>query len=145
MKTKLLFAFFALSVWIARAQNYQLDWFTLDGGGGTSIGNGYSLSGTIGQPDATTSSGGAFKLEGGFWPAFETNRTNSLNLRIGRMPTGVVIAWSVYHPGYKLEAAALLPTNHWVEIPIEPVISGFDYTVLLPADPAQRYFRLRQP
>jgi hypothetical protein len=29
-----------------------LDWFTIDGGGGTSTGGVYAVSGTIGQPDA---------------------------------------------------------------------------------------------
>jgi hypothetical protein len=42
-------------------------WHTIDGGGGTSTGRGFSLSGTIGQPDAGTMSGGSFTLQGGFW------------------------------------------------------------------------------
>ena len=33
-------------------QNIAVDWFTIDGGGGTSTGGVYSVSGTIGQPDA---------------------------------------------------------------------------------------------
>src|SRR5262245_6756382 len=52
----------------AHAQSYLIDWFTIDGGGGTSSGGSYSLSGTIGQPDAGTLSGGNYTLEGGFWP-----------------------------------------------------------------------------
>ena len=32
------------------AQNYTLDWFTLDGSSGTSTGGVYAVSGTIGQP-----------------------------------------------------------------------------------------------
>ena len=35
-----------------RAQNYTVDWMTVDGGGGTSTGGVYSVTGTIGQPDA---------------------------------------------------------------------------------------------
>ena len=47
---------------------YSLDWWTADGGGGTSTGGSYNLSGTIGQPDAgTTLTGGNYRLEGGFW------------------------------------------------------------------------------
>jgi hypothetical protein len=56
----------------AIAQNYDLTWHTIDGGGGTSSGGTFSISGTIGQPDAQTPpvmSGGAFELAGGFWPA----------------------------------------------------------------------------
>ncbi|OGO74348.1 MAG: hypothetical protein A3K41_02205 [Chloroflexi bacterium RIFOXYD12_FULL_57_15] len=47
---------------------YTLDWWTVDGGGATSSMNGsYSLGGTIGQPDAGTSTGGTYALSGGFW------------------------------------------------------------------------------
>ena len=33
-------------------QNYSIDWFTIDRGGGTRTGGVYSVSGTIGPPDA---------------------------------------------------------------------------------------------
>ena len=47
---------------------YDLTWNTVDGGGHTfSIGGGYTLGGTVGQPDAGQLSGGAFTLGGGFW------------------------------------------------------------------------------
>jgi len=36
----------------AAAQSYSIDWFTIDGGGGMSTGGVFSVSGTIGQPDA---------------------------------------------------------------------------------------------
>jgi hypothetical protein len=44
-----------------------IPWYTIDGGGGTSSGGTFVLSGTIGQPDAGTLTGGAFTLRGGFW------------------------------------------------------------------------------
>jgi len=46
---------------------FALFWDTVDGGGGTSSGGGYTLSGTIGQPDAGAMSGGNYALTGGFW------------------------------------------------------------------------------
>ena len=53
----------------AAAQNIDLTWRTVDGGGATfSTGNGFELGGTIGQPDAGAMSGGSFSLQGGFWP-----------------------------------------------------------------------------
>ena len=52
---------------MAAAQAYQLDWWTADGGGGASNGGAYSLSGTIGQPDAGSLSGSGYTLAGGFW------------------------------------------------------------------------------
>ncbi len=53
----------------ATAQPYEVSWYTIDGGGGTSTGGLFELSGTIGQHDAgATLSGGSFELSGGFWP-----------------------------------------------------------------------------
>lgn len=47
---------------------YDLSWSTMDGGGCTfSEGGGYSLGGTIGQPDAGAMSDGGYTLSGGFW------------------------------------------------------------------------------
>ncbi len=47
---------------------YDLSWWTADGGGQTfSTGGGYSLGGTIGQPDAGLLTGGGYTLGGGFW------------------------------------------------------------------------------
>ncbi len=46
--------------------DFDLSWHTVDGGGGTSTGDGFVLRGTIGQPDAGTLSGGGFELRGGF-------------------------------------------------------------------------------
>jgi hypothetical protein len=42
---------------------------TVDGGGGRASGGDFVLTGTIGQPDASTSSasGGDFAVAGGFW------------------------------------------------------------------------------
>src|SRR6266540_2227869 len=50
-----------------RAQ-YAIHWYSTDAGGGTSSGGSYTLSGTIGQPDAGTLTGGSYTLQGGFWP-----------------------------------------------------------------------------
>ena len=41
----------------ASAQTYSIDWHSIDGGGGTSTGAVYSVSGSVGQPDAGTMSG----------------------------------------------------------------------------------------
>ncbi len=52
------------------AQDFTLDWWTIDGGGEMwTTGGDFELSGTIGQPDASTTSmsGGDFELAGGFW------------------------------------------------------------------------------
>ena len=52
------------------ALDYALNWWTVDGGGEQLSGDGYTLSGTIGQPDAGDLSGDGFTLSSGFWSRF---------------------------------------------------------------------------
>ncbi|MCP4664511.1 MAG: hypothetical protein GY856_54700 [bacterium] len=47
--------------------SFSLTWWTVDGGGGTSSGDGLVVAGTIGQPDAGGMTGGDYALQGGFW------------------------------------------------------------------------------
>jgi hypothetical protein len=49
--------------------SFSIDWYTIDGGGGTSTGGPFSLRGTIGQYDASPGplQGGLFTVFGGFW------------------------------------------------------------------------------
>ncbi len=50
------------------AGEYQVPWYTIDGGGVMfATGGGYEVGGTIGQPDAGTLSGGGYAVNGGFW------------------------------------------------------------------------------
>ena len=51
------------------ADDFSLDWWTIDGGGEMwTTGGDFELSGTIGQPDAgAIMTGGDFELIGGFW------------------------------------------------------------------------------
>ena len=53
---------------LADAQSFNLTWWTVDGGGGTSTSASYSPSGSLGQPDAGVLTGGGYILGGGFWP-----------------------------------------------------------------------------
>lgn len=47
---------------------YSIPWHTIDGGGGTSTGGVYSVSGNLGQPDAGgPMTNGPYSLVGGFW------------------------------------------------------------------------------
>jgi len=48
---------------------FSIPWSTIDGGGTlNATGGSYTLSGTIGQPDAgSPMTGGSFSLTGGFW------------------------------------------------------------------------------
>jgi len=76
-KRKTITGMFPSAVWVlllvilaasAASAQYKLSWYTIDGGGGQSSGGDFTLTGTIGQPDAAWSRGGAYELLGGFWP-----------------------------------------------------------------------------
>ena len=76
-KRKTITGMFPSTVWTlllvilaasAASGQYELSWYTIDGGGGLSTGGQYKLIGTIGQPDAAWSSGGGYELLGGFLP-----------------------------------------------------------------------------
>jgi hypothetical protein len=65
--TLLIFTSFACEA----GDGWSIDWFTISGGGAMDIQSGnWTLSGTIGQHDATAGqavSGGSWQLTGGFW------------------------------------------------------------------------------
>lgn len=69
-------AVMATFVAAANAQNFDLMWFTIDGGGGNSTGGLFEIDGTIGQadagPNAAGMTGGSFTVVGGFWPGAAT-------------------------------------------------------------------------
>jgi len=72
MQTILLISLFGVASLLlpggALAQSYNIDWHKVAGGGGSSTGATYSVSGTIGQPDAGgPMTGGGYSLTGGFW------------------------------------------------------------------------------
>ena len=52
---------------VADDSDYGLSWWTVDGGGGSVSGDGYTLRSTAGQPDAGAMADGAYTLSGGFW------------------------------------------------------------------------------
>jgi hypothetical protein len=60
-------AFFFCAALHSSAQ-FSIDWYKISGGGGSSAGGNYSLSGTIGQHDAEgPMTSGPYSLTGGFW------------------------------------------------------------------------------
>jgi len=126
------------------AQNYSIDWFTIDGGGGTSTGGVYSVSGTIGQPDAGVLSGGSYSLIGGFWGAIiPIQQEGGPTLYIQNQLNGTAkIYWAPNTPGFVLqEAAALSPTPvSWGNAPVT-----YTNGAIIPASLQTRFFRLIKP
>ncbi|HEV8525829.1 MAG TPA: hypothetical protein VGQ71_15145 [Terriglobales bacterium] len=131
---------------VASGQNFSLGWFTIDGGGGTSGGGVYSVSGTIGQPDAGAMSGGSYTLTGGFWvdpgPGLEVPPA----LRITRVDGNVRLTWPHPSTGFQLQqATGAVPPVGWADVDFTPVVVGEERQVTLPMSSAHWFFRLHKP
>jgi hypothetical protein len=145
---KRLLAWFILSLAMTtRGQTYSIDWFTIDGGGGTSSGGAYSLSGTIGQPDAGRMSGGNFTLEGGFWGIIAAVQTQgSPFLRIFLTTTNtVVVAWPTAATGFSLEQNGNVAAPGWVTVTNTPSVVGSEYQLTVNPPIGNKFYRLRSP
>jgi hypothetical protein len=130
------------------AQNYSIDWFTIDGGGGTSTGGVYSVSGTIGQPDASPQplTGGNFALVGGFWSllAVQTPGAPLLTIRLTTTNTAVV-SWPSPSVGFTLQQNGDLNTANWVPTPQSVSESGTNRFIIVNPPTGNRFYRLFKP
>lgn len=131
----------------ASTQSYSIDWHTIDGGGGTSTGGVYSVSGTIGQSDAGTMSGGSYSLAGGFWGIVSTVETPGaplLTIRHTQTNT-VIVAWPSPSTGFGLQQNGDLGTSNWTT-PSEPVTdNGTNKLIIANPPTGNRFYRLIKP
>src|ERR1700691_3272161 len=88
-----------------RAQSYYIDWYKISGGGGTSTGGSYSLSGTIGQPDASGPmyGGGQYSLTGGFWALYAVQTPGAPVLYITSIGNKANVWWDPTITGWTLQ------------------------------------------
>ena len=128
------------------AQSFSIDWHTIAGGGGTSAGGSYSVSGTIGQPDAGAMSGGVYSLTGGFWSIEAVQVPGAPLLTVRRTETNtVVISWPSPSTGFSLRQNADLNAAIWAT-PSEAVTdNGTNKFILVNPPPGSRYYRLVKP
>src|SRR4051812_13897338 len=133
----------------AVAQNYSIDWFTIDGGGGTSSGGTFSVTGTIGQPDAGHMSGGAYTIDGGFWGiiAAVQQGPNSPTLRVVLTATNtVVLAWPSTATGFNLQQNGVIDNAAtWGTVPTVPIVVGSEKQVIVSPPVGNRFYRLKNP
>lgn len=124
---------------------YEINWFTFDGGGGTSTGSVYSVSGTIGQPDAGNSTGGNYMLLGGFWSYAGVIRSEDAPLlRIVRDGPNVILAWPNPSTGFRLQKTAALSSPNWSDVNGTPNVVGSEKQLPLSIQPGSQFFRLRK-
>jgi len=136
----LLFLLLALP---AAAQTYSINWFTVDGGGGTSTGGVYSVSGTIGQPDAgATMTNGQFAVTGGFWalPTAVQIIGGPVLKIVAATPGQATISWTPATPGFVLQESWSLSPANWTNSP-----SGAANPITVPAVVSGKFYRLFKP
>ena len=140
----------ATGIWLllalsAGTQRFSLDWWTVDGGGGTSTGGVYTVSGTIGQQDAGRMTGGNFTVEGGFWGIVAAIQTPGAPVLSIELTNGWVnVSWPAPALGW-----VLTETNqvNGVSSPPWPVVPAAHYQtnegriyILTPPQPLQNCF-----
>jgi hypothetical protein len=131
-----------------RAQNYSINWFKVSGGGGTSAGGNYSVSGTIGQQDAGGAmTGGNYSLTGGFWSLVAVAQTAGLpNLAITRAGNSIIVSWPDTGSYTLQQNTNLAAPAGWIKS-LYPILSANGTNSIMFITPAtgNLFFRLANP
>ena len=134
-----------LTAQAVRAQSYKIDWFTIDGGGGTSTGGVYSVSGTIGQPDAGRLSGGNFSIDGGFWGITVAVQTpGGPLLSVERLGDAVRVYWPTNTIGFVLDQSPTV-TGAWSQVSFPYATNATQISITVPSLVENKFYRLRKP
>lgn len=131
----------------ASAQSYSIDWFKIAGGGGTSTGGVYQVSGTIGQQDAGGPlTGGNYSLTGGFWSLVAVVQTTGAPpLRIYLTSTNtVVITWSTSSTGFSLQHTSSLAAPNWQSTTNTVNVVNSENQVIVSHLAGQQFYRLNR-
>jgi hypothetical protein len=137
-----------LFAWNVTAQSYSIDWYKVAGGGGTSTGATYQVSGTIGQPEAGGAmSGGSYSLTGGFWSLISAVQTpGAPYLWVKRTETNTVyVWWAVCDPAWTLQACTNLLSSgsSWTTYTYQT--NGPNCYHLEAPSAGRKFYRLTQP
>ena len=123
--------------------NFNINWYKIAGGGGmNSTGGVYTLSGTIGQPDAGPQmTDGYYSLTGGFWAIYAVQTAGAPLLNITRSGSKAVVWWDPSVTGWTLQTNVNLakPTT-WGNY-LGPIVNNSTTNSPPPND---LFFRLKQ-
>jgi hypothetical protein len=132
---------------ISFAQSYSIDWYKIAGGGGTSTGGVYSVSGTIGQPDASGAmSGGNYSVTGGFWALISVVQTAGLpSLVITHSGNSVIISWANTGSYTLQQNANLALANGWSTSGYSISTANGTNSITITPPTGNLFFRLYNP
>jgi hypothetical protein len=130
----------AFSAAAQSAGPFSVTWSTVDGGS-------FSLSGTIGQPDAISQplTSGIFSLTGGFWSFLSAVQTPGAPRLAIRMtgPSSAVVFWPSPSTGFSLQQSSSTNPPSWTA-PLEPVTDGGTNRFIIVNSPiGNRFYRLK--
>jgi hypothetical protein len=125
-----------------QAQTYSVDWYKVSGGGGTSTGGVYSVSGTIGQHDAGgPMTGGTFSVTGGFWALYAVQTPGAPDLTITYSGgTTAVVSWPISVTGWTLQTNNDLTIGTWGNY-LGPIVNN---SATVTSKVGNLFFRLKQ-
>jgi hypothetical protein len=141
---KLILLFGLLLPALSQAQSYSIDWYKIAGGGGTSTGGVYSVSGTVGQHDAGgPMTGGNYSLTGGFWALLSVVQTpGAPALYITGSGNTVTMYWQDVS-GWSLQQNANLATASWTASSGVTTSNGTNY-LNFSSPTGNLFFRLKR-
>jgi hypothetical protein len=130
----------------AGAQQYSIDWFKVAGGGGSSTGGVFAVSGTIGQHDAGGPlAGGSYQVTGGFWALISVLQTpGAPPLSITHSGNTVTVYWQNLSGWSLQQNGNLLNTGAWTASGGVTTSNGTNY-LNLTSPPGDLFFRLTHP
>lgn len=147
MKKAILFGLLAsASCFPAWGQQYSINWYKVAGGGGTSTGGTYSVSGTIGQHDAGgPMTGGNYSLTGGFWALISVVQTSGApTLYISHSGNAVTVYWQAVSGWTLHQNGNIANTNGWSLNSSWTTSNGTNY-LNLTSPAGNLFFRLSNP
>jgi hypothetical protein len=134
-------AVFLLLVCNSAFAQYSIDWFTVDGGGGTTSDGVFEISGTIGQPDAGSVIAGDYVIEGGFWSDFQEAGAPWLTIELAS-PGSALVSWPAPSSGFVLQESLGIGYGLWTNVSATPqVVDGRNQVLITPLT-GQRFYRL---
>ncbi len=147
MKKISVFFLGLLAASLAHAQSYSVDWYKIAGGGGTSTGATYSVTGTIGQHDASSAmSSGNYSVTGGFWSLINVVQTpGAPTLFVSHSNNVVKVYWQNVSGWNLIQNNNLtIPVVSWSASSAPTLTGGTNYlSVTNPL--GNLFFRLKNP